>query len=1327
MRNRLHLTTSALHLATSALRLAAGRSARLAAVLAALLMTLPLAVSVAVAADSPEATALLERARMWAARDRPDLAREALQRLARVAPEHADALALLAELDIRSGALAPARAAIDRLRARAPRHPDIARLEDLLRLEGPDKNKLREARLLAKGGRTEAAIEALGSLYPNGPPSGELGLEYWQLVAATPNGWAAAHAGLARLAQQQPENLRYRFALAEHELAHSPLNLPALRRVIEMAKLPEFARQAQAAWRRAVLRQDPQPQTVALLREYLANDAADTAVHERLAAVSTALESRRRLAADPAFRAGVQGQAALERGDLLAAEGLLERSLAQRPDDVDVLVALGTLRLRQGRHAQAQAQFDRAAQLDHERAAKWRILSQTAQLRGILRASAEALERGDAPSAERLAASALRLDPREADALLALGRAQWRRGALAQAEASLRAALRVEATHAGAFRALVALHAERGDRAGLDRLIGALAPTQQRAFAKLIAGVRRDRLRDDAGQLAEAGRGDEAVAMLQRAIELDAADPWLRYSLARLHADRGAPERGRALLTERTRVARPDAEALHALALYESQLGDELAALRELERIEPGERSSALTRTQRRLWLGLQLQRAKAVARGGRAMQGATLLRDAEAAAAGDLDLTLAVADAWADAGETAHARQLADRLAWTPATPAAQRLRHAALLQRAGAFDTLPALLGEIAAAPGLGEPERQDLHELRDALALHTAGRLREEGRPQEALDVLSERPADAPGRGALLLAHAEVLRALGRSKEALPLGQRALALAPNDDNAHQALVASLAGADDRAEAQQQLDERLRQGGAATGDVDLRVAMAGALIELGQLGPARSSLDAVVAAAPGHARAWRLLAQLDLREGRPEPAIEHLRRAAAADWDARAAGGALRPISRLALLGATAQEGALPALQITRADARTAQAESSAWRPYRPLAEWLDQQSPWWAGAIDWRFRSGSEGKSKFDAKEVPLENARPLGGGARLVLRADLVQLDAGSVALADPPNAGEFGSLLLCQPVCAGGAFAQRDSGLALNAAYESGGLHVDLGSTPLGFAVQRPVGGVRFKGDLGAGSYSVDVSSRPVTSSLLSYAGTRDPRTGQLWGGLQASGVRLGLSRDEGLALGVWSSFGWHQLHGKNVQTNQRWRAMGGVYWRAINDEHRVLSVGVNGMLQGFAHNAGEFTFGHGGYYSPQAHRSVSLPLSFAERLGRWSYSLRAAVSQSRSRTDSAAFFPTDAALQAAAQALAPGNGVNPYYAGGKSSGRGHSLAAAFETQLSPQLFVGARFEIERSEDYAPNRALVYLRFAPGEAALRSVAFPPDPVLPTSEY
>ena len=64
---------------------------------------------------------------------------------------------------------------------------------------------------------------------------------------------------------------------------------------------------------------------------------------------------------------------------------------------------------------------------------------------------------------------------------------------------------------------------------------------------------------------------------------------------------------------------------------------------------------------------------------------------------------------------------------------------------------------------------------------------------------------------------------------------------------------------------------------------------------------------------------------------------------------------------------------------------------------------------------------------------------------------------------------------------------------------------------------------------------------------------------------------------------------------------------------------------------------------------------------------------------------------------------------------------------GRSLSVAWERQLTPGLFAGARLELERSTNYEPNRFLVYLRLATDRPAARPVAFPPEPVLPSSQY
>ena len=259
-----------------------------------------------------------------------------------------------------------------------------------------------------------------------------------------------------------------------------------------------------------------------------------------------------------------------------------------------------------------------------------------------------------------------------------------------------------------------------------------------------------------------------------------------------------------------------------------------------------------------------------------------------------------------------------------------------------------------------------------------------------------------------------------------------------------------------------------------------------------------------------------------------------------------------------------------------------------------------------------------------------------------------------------------------------------------------------------------------MGGVLVNGELGPLSVSVDASRRALQASLLSWAGVHDPATGQVWGGVLANGLRVGMSKDEGGAFGAWSSLGLHRLSGKNVAGNTRKQVMGGAYWRVMNDTDRQLSLGVTGMHWNFSQNVGEYSFGHGGYYSPERYRSLSLPLSYGQRGVLWSFTVRAALSRSWSQGAAGLQFPADPQLQDLVGTLG-------YSASAPGRSVGRSLATSVEYQMSPQLFVGGKFDFVRSVDYSPTRATLYLRYALGRGAAKPVAFPPEAPNLTSRY
>ena len=181
----------------------------------------------------------------------------------------------------------------------------------------------------------------------------------------------------------------------------------------------------------------------------------------------------------------------------------------------------------------------------------------------------------------------------------------------------------------------------------------------------------------------------------------------------------------------------------------------------------------------------------------------------------------------------------------------------------------------------------------------------------------------------------------------------------------------------------------------------------------------------------------------------------------------------------------------------------------------------------------------------------------------------------------------------------------------------------------------------------------------------------------------------------------------------------NVQTNSDTQFMAGLNWRIVNESDRLLTSGLTGMLWGFKKNAGEFTYGQGGYYSPQSYRSLTLPLSYSQRMARFSYIVSGTVSTNWSRTDAAPYYPMNADYQSAAG--------NPFYSASSGPGSAYSMLAAWEYQVSPSLFVGNRLKLERSPYYAPNSFVIYLRFALDGVAAQPVMLQAQPVIPTSRF
>lgn len=379
-------------------------------------------------------------------------------------------------------------------------------------------------------------------------------------------------------------------------------------------------------------------------------------------------------------------------------------------------------------------------------------------------------------------------------------------------------------------------------------------------------------------------------------------------------------------------------------------------------------------------------------------------------------------------------------------------------------------------------------------------------------------------------------------------------------------------------------------------------------------------------------------------------------------------------------------------------------------------------------------WRDNDGAKGISDLTTSTTMVHAQMPVGNGLGFA-RVEQVTLRAASFDTdANDQHHEAFGTCSFRGRNAAGaipsGCPGSRETadGVTLAAGWQGDGVSADIGTSPMGFEVQNLLGGVTFDGKTHGIGWSLTGSRRPMNNSLLSYAGAKDPRTDISWGGVTATGLTLGLSRDRGLDDGIWASLGYHWLQGKNVEDNKRWRVMGGYYYRLINRVDEELRIGATAMTWHYDRNLSGYTLGQGGYYSPQRYLSFGVPVSYAWRNPDWSVYLEGSVGYSWARSDDERAFPLSSVNDDIVNQYGPllSSNINEVRAGDDNKGVGYLAQALVERRLDDHWVLGGGFTLQRSEDYSPNRALLYLRYSfdPWQGNL---PLPVNPLKPYAEF
>ena len=383
-------------------------------------------------------------------------------------------------------------------------------------------------------------------------------------------------------------------------------------------------------------------------------------------------------------------------------------------------------------------------------------------------------------------------------------------------------------------------------------------------------------------------------------------------------------------------------------------------------------------------------------------------------------------------------------------------------------------------------------------------------------------------------------------------------------------------------------------------------------------------------------------------------------------------------------------------------------------------------------------WRSDNASAGTSDTDTRTTILQLDLPVADGTGF-LRAEQLNMDAGKFS-ADPDGlvrenygtcAVKYNVKGTTSPDLSGCEdSSQSVNGTMMAAGWKNEVWNVDIGRTPDNFKVPNWLGGVAYSSKFESVGWTLTGSRRPLSNSILSYAGATDPITGITWGGVTSNGLTLSLSHDEGGVDGVWASFGQHWLRGKNVDDNHKSPAMAGYYYRLVERADERMRTGLTLMYWGYDKDLSEYTLGQGGYYSPQKYYSIGVPLNYAFRTANWSVALESSVSWSYAKTDANDLYPlsglNDKLIQGLDERgfqLADGLGQT---SGGSSTGIGYRLQGLVERRLSDHLVLGGGLLYQHSDSYAPSRAMLYLRYT-FDVWQGNLPLPVQPLIPYADF
>lgn len=1255
---------------------------------------LTLAAASAQAADNnPALKALFDQANYWHDKSHDELAREALKKVLMVDANNTQAFYLMSLWAQQAGDLKTAAEWRARLVAVSPQDPNLQELDNAKQVQQIPRGQLALARQQARSGNVSAAISTWRTMFTGDQPPSGLAPEYYLTMAGDKSLYPQAVNGLRQFIAQNPQDNGARIALGKILTFQESTRREGIGMLQEMAS---GSPDADKALRQALLWLGPTAGDEQFYQTWLQRhpDDKDIQNHYRDAIGGVAKGA---------------GFNELNSGNTDAARSQFEQVLQTNPQDADALAGMGYIAQKRGDYAAAAQYLNRAANLGGDQSAKRKQQANDAAFYGQLAAAQAAYKQGNVSQALALSAP-LADQSGEHGTAAKLFRADVLRHNkdYPQAEQTLRNLLAEQPNNGPARENLYYVLRDANKAAEAQSILQTLpAELQAKLQPRSGGGNPADPIRRQAQQAAASGNISQAIAILRQGMGRIPSDPWLRLDLARLLQKQGNTAEAADLMQPAFRPGATSSE-IYAAALFASENNAWPQAQSLLSRIPAGSRNSDMRELGQRVNYNLQIGVAgRYLAQGDNVAAANTLKALAVTppqnpddagklarmlAQSGDINGAVAVVRSNMRRGVQGNAGDYADQISV---------LNQAGLNGEAQAFLANPELQAHSTSA---------QLASIRNGYVINEVDQLRTQGNYAAAYDKLIRAMQSDPQNTDLMFAMARLYQSGKMNKEAGVVYDYLMTRdTPNQDARSGAIDVALAG----------------------NDVDKAKQLAAGL--RGHDTPDRLILLARVAEAEGnHQQAMSYLrtarGKLTGIEGSDSGVTPTIGGLALADnpfmTTSPGHGASPNVYGQTAMPWQVTQQTRSPEASppgIARQDLPVENANAGMLRQVNSMMEQLTDKTATWAlGSVSVRSRDGESGLSKMTEARAPLQWSTVPFGDSRFDINITPVTLNAGN---SSDEASTRFGTGALIQGLVAESLSStpptilptvpsqgsQSASGVEVGMALTGNQYKLDVGSTPLGQDLNTLVGGVQWSPQLTDYLKLILAGERrAVVDSLLSYVGVKDKYSGEKWGQVTKNGGNALLSYDNGDA-GFYAGMGLYNYIGSNVPSNQSVSGSAGVYLRPYHFDDRELKAGVSMSYMDFSKNLSYFSYGQGGYFSPQNYISVSFPVDYTQKYDNWKMSVGASVGYQSYSQDQSAYFPNDPELQGALEDyVARGMAKEAFYQGGSQNGLGYTLRASADYNVNKDMTIGGRVGYDTFGNYNESTAQLYLRYLLGD-------------------